>query len=172
MGGEDHSILLLYSIFRFFQGLKWGHLVLDKLSACLNFEFSFSSPVRLETAPTWSWSSRDKTMITKSAKSFSDAVEMEWIPPRAGLFLRAIVNFSEAPTTSENLTITHKSSNGDAYDDEVYSIDPSTGGLTLVRWVPDVAVPLTPGDKILIEYANSDSNNIHITLIGLDSSAF
>lgn len=111
-------------------------------------------------------------MITKSAESFKGAVEMEWIPPRAGLFLRAIVNFSAAPTTPENLTITHKSSTGDAYDDEVYSVDPSMDSLTWVRWVPNVAVPLVPGDKILVEYANSDSNNIHITLIGLDSSAF
>ena len=111
-------------------------------------------------------------MITKSAKSFSGAVKMEWTPPRTGLFLRAIVNFSAAPATSENLTITHKSSNGDDYDDEVYSVDPSAGSLRQVRWVPDVAVPLAPDDKILVEYANSDSNNIHITLIGLDSSAF
>ena len=111
-------------------------------------------------------------MITKSAESFKGAVKMEWIPPRAGLFVRAIVNFSAAPTTSENLTITHKSSNGDGYDDEVYSVDPSTGRLTQVRWVPDVAVPLAPGDKILVEYANSNARNIHVTLIGLDSSAF
>ena len=111
-------------------------------------------------------------MITKSAKSFNGEVEMEWTPPRAGLFLRAIVNFSAAPTTSENLMITHKSSNGDGYDDEVYSVDPSTGRLTQVRWVPDVAVPLAPGDKILVEYANSNARNIHVTLIGLDSSAF
>ena len=111
-------------------------------------------------------------MITKSAKSFSGAVEMEWTPPRAGLFLRAIVNFSEAPTTSENLTITHKSSNGDDYDDEVHSVDPSTDSLTQVRWVPEVAIPLAPGDKILVEYANSDARNVHVTLIGLDSSAF
>lgn len=111
-------------------------------------------------------------MITKSAKSFSGAVEMEWTPPRAGLFLRAIVNFSEAPTTSENLTITHKSSQGTDYDDEVYSVDPSTDSLTQVRWVPDVAVPLTPGDKIVLEYANSDGNEVHATLIGLDSSDF
>ena len=66
-------------------------------------------------------------MITKSVESFKGAVKMEWTPPRAGLFLRAIVNFSAAPATSENLTITHKSSNGDDYDDVVYSVDPSTG---------------------------------------------
>ena len=111
-------------------------------------------------------------MITKSVESFKGAVKMEWTPPRAGLFVRAIVNFSAAPATSEDLTITHKSSNGDDYDDTVYSVDPSTGSLTQVRWVPNVAVPLTPGDKILLEYPNTDTRDIHVTLIGLDSSKF
>ena len=97
---------------------------------------------------------------------------------RAGLLLMVVLKFRDssddpvAPTTSEDVTITHKSAKGSNYDYVLDSQDPSTDSLTQVRYVPDAAIPMTEGDAILVEYDNSDTNSVYITLKFLDSDSF
>ena len=65
-------------------------------------------------------------------KIFEGAVDFESRPKEAtlgasGAFLKAIlIHFSEIPTTAENLIVSYKNENGDAYTTELAKEDPAT----------------------------------------------
>ena len=111
-------------------------------------------------------------MIQESKKIFTDAVSLSFSVPIAGIFSTALLKFSAAPSTSENITITFKSANGTEYDTIIYTFDPSDDGETNISYSPNVALPLRKGDSILIEYPNTDAATIGVTLKGLDSANF
>ena len=111
-------------------------------------------------------------MIQDKSEQFTGAVSLEYEVPIAGLFIAALVTFSAAPTTTENLTVTFKSRHGTAFDTVIHTIDPSTDSLTDIYYAPEAAVPLNKGDKILLEYTNTDTGTIGVTLKGLDSDRF
>lgn len=112
-------------------------------------------------------------MIQEVAEQFTEAVDLEWeTPSKAGIFVLALITFDTAPTTSENITITFISKNGTAYDCRLHSIDPSLNSLTSVVYSPSAAIPMNTGDRIQVQYPNTDSRTVSVTLKGLDSSSF
>lgn len=70
--------------------------------------------------------------------------------------VRIDVMFGVAPVTNENMTVTIDSVSGAAYDRVVQTIDPA--GLTVVKLNPIVG--LVVGDKIVVEYTNTDGRTI------------
>jgi len=64
--------------------------------------------------------------------------------------------FDAAPTTSENLTVTLDSGQGAAYDTVLASVDPVGATEVVVRNIAG----LKNGDKIIVEYTNTDGNSI------------
>lgn len=67
--------------------------------------------------------------------------------------------FNNAPTTSENFTITLDHRLGTAYDLLLYTLDPSAGSTTDILWQPDIDLILAPGDEIDVAFANTDAAN-------------
>jgi hypothetical protein len=86
----------------------------------------------------------------------SDA--LAWTLSEADSFnvVRIDIMFDAAPTTPENMTVTVDSVSGAAYDRVVQTIDPA--GLTVVKLNPIVG--LVVGDKIVVEYTNTDGRTI------------
>lgn len=70
--------------------------------------------------------------------------------------LRITLKFDAAPTTSENITVTLDSAQGAAYDTVLRTEDPV--GVTSVSF-EDIK-GLANGDKIVVAYANTDTNSI------------
>lgn len=68
------------------------------------------------------------------------------------------LKFDAAPTTSENVILTLDSSLGSAYDTVLRVVDPSVTSST------DIVIEDLPlfasGDKLLVEYTNTDGNSI------------
>ena len=81
-------------------------------------------------------------MIQEEVIKTNEAVDLSWSVPTAGVLVVALVKFSAAPTTSENLQIIFKSKHGTDYDVQLYSVDPSTDSLTQIVWFPDLPVPI------------------------------
>lgn len=78
---------------------------------------------------------------------------------------QVVVHFSTAPTTSENIVFTLDSNAGAAYDTVVYTGDPSASAVTSLVWVPaDGALVLVYGDELDIEYTNTDTRTIGISV--------
>lgn len=69
---------------------------------------------------------------------------------------RILLTFDVAPTTNENVTITLNSGQGSAYDTVLRSADPA-GATSLVF---ENIEGLGNGDKLLIEYTNTDTKTI------------
>ena len=111
-------------------------------------------------------------MIQEEVIKTNEAVDLSWSVPTAGVLVVALVKFSAAPTTSENLQIIFKSKHGTDYDVQLYSVDPSTDSLTQIVWFPDLPVPINKKDKIQVLYDNTDERTIVVTIKGLDSSRF
>ena len=68
------------------------------------------------------------------------------------------INFDAAPTTSENLTITLDDKLGPQYDVLLYTLDPSAASTTDILWQPDQELMVVTGDKVTVDYANTDGN--------------
>lgn len=69
------------------------------------------------------------------------------------------VNFSAAPTTSEDLTITLYPNAGGIYNTLFYTLDLSAGATTVLLWQPDEEIILEGGDQIAVEFVNTDVRN-------------
>jgi len=65
-------------------------------------------------------------------------------------------NFSIAPTTSENFTITINDVLGPAYDLLLYTLDPSAAATSDILWQPDEELMLVGGDALDVAFANTD----------------
>lgn len=113
-----------------------------------------------------------ETMIQETAEKFEGAVSIVFQVPKAGIFTTALLKFSQAPTTAENIIITFKSGKGTDFDTIIYEVDPSNPARTDIIYSPSVAIPLNEGDKIEITYANTDTRTIAVIIKGLDSSSF
>lgn len=108
-------------------------------------------------------------MIQSIHKKFSGAVAMEWVAPKPMAFVQAFINFSAAPTTSENFTLSLVSGGVEYTFD---SFDPSNPAGTDFFRVPAASVLMDKGDKIKVTYANTENATIDVILRGLDSSRF
>jgi len=64
------------------------------------------------------------------------------------------VNFTVAPVSNEDLTITLTRVAGGVYN--LYTVDPATEGATDVVYFPGGELWLETGDEIALAYANSD----------------
>ena len=80
------------------------------------------------------------------------------IQPGAYRVVSVSAVFGAAPTTSENFTITVDDALGSAYDVLLYTLDPSAAATTDILWQPDDELMLVTGDKLVVNYANSDAN--------------
>lgn len=73
-------------------------------------------------------------------------------------FVRATVKFDILPTTSEDVTLTLKTKDGEAFDVVLARADPSTGGGTGdVSFLGDENDIFTADDELLLEYTNTDT---------------
>ena len=66
--------------------------------------------------------------------------------------------FGAAPTTSENFTITVDDKLGAQYDVLLYTLDPSAAAVTDILWQPDEELMLVTGDRVTVNFTNSDAN--------------
>ena len=112
-------------------------------------------------------------MIQQTTQQFTGAVSISWgTVGVSAIFTTALIKFSAAPTTAENITITFKSGKGSDFDTVIYQLDPSTNSETDIIYSPDVALPLNKGDSVELVYLNTDARTISVILKGLDSSDF
>lgn len=103
-------------------------------------------------------------------KIFEGAVDFESSPQDATLgasggFLSAIlIHFDVLPTTAENLIVSYKNENSDAYTTELAKEDPATEATQdlVLEW--DNGFVLDPGDSLKIVYPNTDGRTIGITV--------
>ena len=66
-------------------------------------------------------------------------------------------NFSAAPSTSENFTVTLDANAGTVYDTTFYSVNPSTASTTDILWRPSEEVILEGGDAVDVVFTNTDA---------------
>ena len=98
------------------------------------------------------------------------AVDFESSPQDATLgasggFLSAIlIHFDAPPTTAENLIISYKNKDSNAYTTELANEDPATESTQdfVLEWYNGFV--LDPGDTITIVYPNTDERTIGITV--------
>ena len=100
---------------------------------------------------------------------FEGAIDIDWKPERPfgtpnPSLVAVLVHFSAAPTTSEDLIVLIATENGDAFETEIYSIDPSDGSKTDIFFDLRTPLPITAKESIKVAYPNSDTNTIGITL--------
>ena len=107
-------------------------------------------------------------MLQESKKVFTGAVDLEFSISISGIFTSALINFDTAPTTSENLTITFKSGTDSNLDTALLTTDPSTDSTRDIFFHLDNGIPLNKGDKISVEYTNTDARTIGVTIKGAD----
>ena len=74
----------------------------------------------------------------------------------AARLISVTVNFDIAPTTSENLTLTYNSANGNDYDLLLYTLDVSAAATTDILWQPDEELMFVPGDALDVAYTGTD----------------
>lgn len=74
------------------------------------------------------------------------------------------INFSAAPTTSENITLVIDSASGAAYDRPLLTLDPSVDSLTTWEQQPEPPPIIMPGDVIKVDYANTDDLGVGVSL--------
>ena len=108
-------------------------------------------------------------MIQENKKVFTGAVELEFGIPISGIFTSALISFDSAPTTSETLTITFKSGTDSSLDTVMQTVDPSADSIQNIFFHLDNGMPLNKGDKISVEYTNTDGNTIGVTIKGRDT---
>ena len=101
---------------------------------------------------------------------FDGAIAIDWKPERpfntpTPSLVAVLVHFSAAPTTAEDFVITFATENGDEFETEIYSVDPSDDDLTdIVLTEATFDIPLTSEESIKVAYPNTDANTIGITL--------
>lgn len=101
---------------------------------------------------------------------FEGEIDAEWKPEHpfatpTAFLITVLIHFSEAPTTSEKLVISYATEKGDAFETEIFSVDPSTDSLTdIFVSATSLEIPLQEGESIKIVYPNTDENTIGITL--------
>ena len=109
-------------------------------------------------------------------QSFTDAVDIEIKPdPRypatpTVLVTEILIHFSTHPATSEAVTAKYKSNEGDSFTHLLFQQDPSEtddngDDITEVRWSFTENFPLKQGEKIQIEYPNTDGNTVDVSFI-------
>ena len=111
-------------------------------------------------------------MIQEARQTFTNAVDLEFEVPTAGIIAFVAIHFSAAPTTAENIHILFNSRHGTDYDTVLHQLDPSDDSLTDFIWYPDGALTLNRGDTLHVTYPNTDGNTLGVTIKGLDSSQF
>ena len=125
----------------------------------------------LTTSPKLSYN--ENIMIQQTTQQFTGAVSISWgTVGVSAIFTTALIKFSAAPTSAENITITFKSGKGSDFDTVIYQLDPSTNSETDIIYSPDVALPLNKGDAVELTYLNTDARTVSVILKGLDSSDF
>lgn len=73
-----------------------------------------------------------------------------------------LVHVNVAPTTSENLVLTLDSAAGPEHDAIIYSKD--MAGIVDIAYT-EINLPLVPGDRLYMTYANTDGRTVGARLI-------
>ena len=112
--------------------------------------------------------------IQPAVKKFSttEEVSLEWEVPVSGIFVQVLMKISATPTTAEDITVTVKSRHGTEFDIELPTVDPSNPAQTDVIYNPDTSILVNKGDKILVEYPNTDGATIGVIINGFNSDTF
>jgi len=95
------------------------------------------------------------------------SLSVEAIAPWTGYCQTILVHFTELPTSPERIVFTHHDKNGDPdWATEIFSDDPMECELTDYTLLAPVC--MEAGDKITVEYPNTDQKKItcSITLEG------
>ena len=101
---------------------------------------------------------------------YTGEIADEWKPKRPfgtanPTLIAVLIHFSEAPTTSEKFIISYATDKGDEFETELFSVDPSTDGITnIFVSSTSLEIPLGEGEFIKIAYPNTDENTIGVTL--------
>lgn len=80
------------------------------------------------------------------------------------------IKFSAHPSTPEEITATYKTDENPDIANLLFKADPSStdadgNDITEIRWTFSERFPLKPGERINVEYPNSDSNTVSVTFI-------
>jgi len=102
------------------------------------------------------------TETWKTMFSYNEIIQGEARPGCPFEFLGFEVTLSAASATSENLTITIDADKGSAYDNRIYSRD--MDGVTYLNNMFDAPRKCSPGDKIDVAWANTNSKTWGIKL--------
>lgn len=76
------------------------------------------------------------------------------------------IHFDTAPATSENLDIILDSTDGAGYDTKLLTVDPSTGSLGDITFVPCNPMLLAAGDEIVVSFTNTDARTYGVRIVG------
>ncbi len=118
-------------------------------------------------------------MIQTAYGTFTGEVDLEWSVPTAGSWYAAMIRLDPAPNTAdvgtERIQVVFESQHGDNYATVLLEEDPS--GETDIYLAPDLEVPISRGDRIVVEYTNPapppasgrTRPTVYVTIKGKDS---
>ena len=76
------------------------------------------------------------------------------------------IHFDIAPAASEDLVISIDATDGAAYDTVLLRVDPSTGSLGDITYIPNKPLTLASGDEITVSFTNTDGRTYGVRIIG------
>jgi len=75
------------------------------------------------------------------------------------------VHFDTAPISSELLTISVDAKDWNAYDNILYSVDPSVTSATDITYTPTNDLVFEEWDEIKVEFANTNTNTYGLRIV-------
>jgi len=75
------------------------------------------------------------------------------------------LHFDAAPTNAEDLTFSVDAKDGPAYDNVLFSVDPSVSSATDITYTPTNDLVFEEWDEIVVEYPNTDTNTYWLRIV-------